>query len=393
MIASKGFLTISVVLLVIASSVPVVGFGMNQAPVNVWPNPDWSYSTPFEEQMDDAVLQEMLDYFVDNNININSIVVTRNGHIVLEEYYDFFDENTSMSIFSCTKTIMSTLIGIAIDKGFIANTSSLVLDFFPDREFENMNQMKEQLTIYDLLTMQAGIEWNDNSNAGNSNYNQMIRTDDWVQYVLDQPISITPGTVFTYNTGASHILSAILQNSTGMTSEEFANQYLMEPLDIEHFHWRESPQGITIGGNTAMLRPRDMAKVGYLYLMNGTWNDEEVVSADWIAEASRTHTIVGGGTGYGYQIWTRDSLGSFSARGYAGQYIFVVPEYSLVVVFTATTGWPNTSLEDWIIPSIVNFGMEEPMDWTIITIIAIVGGVIGVPIIIIGSMYIRRRPS
>jgi len=358
----------------------------------VWPIPDWPLSTPDEQQMNEEFLEDMLNYFEENTISINSVIVTRYGQIVLEQYYDFFDENTSMNIFSCTKTITSTLIGIAIDHGFIDNTSVRVLDFFPDREIENMNQWKEELTLYDLLTMHAGFEWDDNSDAGNSNYNLMIRTNDWVQYVLDQPITIPPGTSFNYNSGASLLLSAILQNATGMTSEDFAWEYLLTPLGIENFHWRESPQGISIGGNTAMLRPRDMARIGYLYLMNGTWNNNVVVSKEWILDASSTHTLVGGGVGYGYQIWTRDGLGSFSARGYAGQYIFVVPKYSLVVVFTATSGWPNTSIEDWIIPSIEQYGAESTTTQDhALEYVSIAVVMIAIPTLIIGTIYIQRK--
>ncbi|MHA1908225.1 MAG: serine hydrolase domain-containing protein [Candidatus Thorarchaeota archaeon] len=387
-------LVVSMLMLLTPSSISA--FSFSQSCACTWPIPEWHVSTPDEQLMNEDILEEMLEYFEENSISINSVIITRYGQIVLEQYYDFFDENTSMNIFSCTKTITSSLIGIAIDQGFIESTNARVLDFFQDREIDNMNQWKEELTIYDLLTMQAGFEWNDNSAAGNSNYNQMLRTEDWVQYVLDQPITIAPGTVFNYNSGASLLLSAIVQNATGVTAEEFAEEYLMGPLGISQFHWRESPQGITIGGNTAMLRPRDMARLGYLYLMNGTWDGEIIVSSDWIANASRTHATVGGGTGYGYQIWTRDSIGSFSARGYAGQYIFVVPEYSLVVVFTATSGWPNTALEEWIIPSIVNYGIStntETSEWTPESLIVVTGLFIAIPAVMISIVYYKRRTS
>ena len=113
---------------------PVSSISLSQSSDYSWPVPVWNVTTPEEQEMDSDILQDMVDYFEENHISINSVIVTRNGHIVLEQYFDFFDENTSMNIFSCTKTLTSTLVGIAIDHGFIENTSVRVLDFFPDRE-------------------------------------------------------------------------------------------------------------------------------------------------------------------------------------------------------------------------------------------------------------------
>jgi len=359
----------------------------------VWPSDEWSISTAVEQNMSASHLKDMIQYFEDHLISINSIVIVRNGHIVLEEYFDFFDENTTVSIFSCTKTITSTLVGIAIDMGYIANTSIPILDYFPDRMIEDRNEWKESITIQDLLTMRAGFQWNDNSAAGMSEYNQMLRTDDWVQYVLDRPMAVQPGIVFNYNSGASLLLSAIVQNATGMTSEEFAEEYLFGPIGIPSVSWRESPQGITIGGNTLTLRAKDMARIGYLFLRNGSWNGNQVVSSDWISDATRTHSTIPGVLGYGYQIWIRDDLGSYSARGYAGQFIFVIPRYDLVVVFQATSGWTNTALEDWIIPSIEEFGDVEHVSWDSILFVAIIGAMVAVPALTLAILYRRRIGS
>ncbi|MFW9910236.1 MAG: serine hydrolase domain-containing protein [Candidatus Thorarchaeota archaeon] len=314
--------------------------------------------------MSSSHLQQMLDFIDENFLSINSIVIVRNGYVVLEQYYGFFNENFSMNIFSCTKTITSILVGIAIDLGFIENTSLRILPFFEGRTIENMNNWKESITIEDLLTMRAGFDWDDNSDSGVSEYNQMLRSDNWVQYVLDRPMAFAPGTVFNYNTGASLLLSAIIQNVTGMTAEEFAEEHLMGPLGISDFSWREDPQGISIGGNTIQLRPRDMARIGYLLLRNGSWNGEQIVSSSYVQMATETHTMTGGQFGYGYQIWTRDGMGYYQALGYAGQYIIVSPKYDLVVVFSATTGWYNTAMEDWIIPSILEYqpGSAIPVD-------------------------------
>ncbi|MFW9921119.1 MAG: serine hydrolase domain-containing protein [Candidatus Thorarchaeota archaeon] len=320
-----------------------------------FPLDEWTISSPEDENMSSEHLQDMLEYINENMLSINSIVIVRHGRIVLEQYYDFFDENTSMNIFSCTKTVTSMLVGIAIDQGYISNTSVPILPYFADRDIQNMDDWKQAITLEDLLTMRAGFDWDDNSDAGMSEYNQMLRSADWVQFVLDRPMSYAPGTVFNYNSGASLLLSAIIQNATGMTADEFAGIHLFEPLGISEYHWRENSQGITIGGNTLTLRPRDMAKLGLLLLHNGTWGTNQIISSGYVREATMTHTIAFYGLGYGYQIWTHDSIGVYQAMGYAGQYIFVAPEYDLVTVFTATSGWSNTAMEDWIIPSILEF--------------------------------------
>ncbi|UCE09931.1 MAG: serine hydrolase [Candidatus Thorarchaeota archaeon] len=302
--------------------------------------------------MNGSKLQEMLDYIDANPISINAIVIVRRGFIVLEQYYSFYNENTTSNIFSCTKSITSTAVGLAIEHGFLDNVSQKVLDFFPNRTIENLDSWKESITIEDLLTMQAGFDWDDSSSSGMSEYNQMIVSDNWVQFVLDRPMANTPGTIFNYNSGASHLLSAIVQNATGMKCEDFVQEYLYEPLGISRFTWSEDPHDISIGGNTIQLSAKDMARFGYLFLREGNWNGEQVISADWVSAATSTHTLVGGGTTYGYQWWITPSRESYSARGYAGQFIFVVPEYDLVVVFKATSGWNNIALQEWIIPSL-----------------------------------------
>ncbi|MHA1960248.1 MAG: serine hydrolase domain-containing protein [Candidatus Thorarchaeota archaeon] len=340
--------------------------------------------------MNESKLQEMLDYFEENPISMNAIVVVRHGFIVLEQYYSFYDENTTSNIFSCTKSFTSTLVGLAIENGFIDNVSQKVLDFFPNRTIENLDSWKESLTIEDLLTMQAGFDWDDNSNSGMSEYNNMLVSDNWVQFVLDRQMALAPGTIFNYNSGASHLLSTIVQNATGMNGEDFAEEYLLNPLGISRFTWREDPHGINIGGNTIQMTARDMARFGYLFLREGRWNGEQVLSSDWVSEATRTHTSVGVGTTYGYQWWISEGRGSYSARGYSGQFIFVVPEHDLVVVFKATSGWNNIALQEWIIPS-VEHGPDstttEPPEFPVLAVGVIV---VAIPLTI-GIVYFRRK--
>jgi len=321
-----------------------------------YPVDGWKEVSPSAYAMNTSRLDDMVEYIEDNHISINSIVLIHNGTLVFEQYFGFFNENQTANIFSCTKSFTSTVMGLAIDKGYIANTSLKVLDFFPDRTIANLDSRKENITIQDLLTMRVGMDWNDNSAAGMSEYNNMLRSDDWVQYVLDRPMIANPGSRWNYNSGASLLLSAIVQNATGMTADEFASEHLFGPLGISDYTWRENAQGISIGGNTITLRARDMARFGYLFLRNGTWAGVQIISSDWVQAASTSYSVLGAQGGYGYQWWIRHDINSFYAAGYAGQFIYVLPDYDAVVVFQATSGVAFDPLTEWIIPAMT----EDP---------------------------------
>ena len=162
-----------------------------------------------------------------------------------------------------------------------------------------------------------------------------ISSSDWVKQVLDLPMREAPGSQFNYCSGCSHVLSAIVQQATDMNPRDFADQYLFKPLGITDYRWDVDAEGTPIGGWGLQLTPRDMAKLGYLYLRNGQWEGQQIVSAEWVANATRTHTETGGDLGYGYQWWTYPSLAAYTALGRDGQMIFVIPELDLVIVTTA----------------------------------------------------------
>jgi CubicO group peptidase (beta-lactamase class C family) len=182
----------------------------------------------------------------------------------------------------------------------------------------------------------------------------MYRSLDWVQYVLDKPMSQPPGSQFNYCSGCSHILSAILQQTTGMNPRDFAEQYLFQPLGITNIQWDTDAEGIPIGGWGLQLTPRDMAKLGYLYIQDGQWDGGQIVSAEWVENATRKHTETDGALGYGYQWWTYPSLAAYTALGRYGQTIFVIPDSDLVIVTTA--GMENHDeifqlIEQYIVPA------------------------------------------
>jgi CubicO group peptidase (beta-lactamase class C family) len=190
--------------------------------------------------------------------------------------------------------------------------------------------------------MATGLECRDSWKYRWRGMERMMQTDDWVQYVLDLPMIERPGTRFEYCNGASFLLSAIIQETSGMTTAEFAEVHLFASLGIDDVIWPDNPQGITLGYGEMRLQPHDMAKIGHLYLKDGQWDSNEIIPASWLA-ASTFDQIRTGRGGYGYQWWI-DPDGVYNALGYAGQYILVVPEIDLVAVFTGNLNEDDSTL-------------------------------------------------
>ncbi len=302
-----------------------------QAPDQYWPTQNWRASTPEEQGMDAQKLARMLDAVKQQNLNLRSLLIIRHGYIVSETYFASDNQDTQYELYSCTKSFIATLVGIAIDKGYIDGVSHLVLDFFPDHAFENQDAFKKAMTVENLLTMTTGLDWQE----GDPVYVEMYRSRDWVKNVMDKPMKEQPGTAFNYCSGCSHILSAIIQKATGTNTSAFAEKTLFEPLGISNASWDTDASGIPIGGWGLHLTARDMAKLGYLYLHYGLWDGKQLVSAEWVKTATQKHTATDGDLDYGYQWWIYPSLDAYAALGRYGQTIFVVPRLDLIIVTTA----------------------------------------------------------
>ena len=323
-----------------------------------WPTGGWQTSTPESQGMDSRVLEAMLETVQNQNYNIDSITVIRNGYLVLDAAVYPYTQDTKHIIHSCTKSIVSILIGIALDQGFIEGIQTPILEFFPDRTASNLDSDKKALTLENLLTMTSGFKCRDSYLYRWSGLNDMRRSDDWVQFMLDLPMEETPGKKFEYCNGASFLLSAIITETTGLSSNEFAEINLFAPLGITDLSWPTNPQGINIGWGELRMLPTDMAKIGYLYLGGGVWDGEQIVPTAWVEDSTRKHISATLEDSYGYQWWVDDS-GIYLALGYAGQFIFVVPEKELVVVFTSDLSdsdfyIPQNLLNDYIIPAAVS---------------------------------------
>jgi len=343
---------------VVPSEAPASAAAPTAAPVSTaaagthWPTEGWRTSTPEEQGMDSQKLTEMLATIKEKNMNIHSFLVIRNGYLVSESYFRGYQQDTKHDMQSAGRSFTSTLVGIAIDKGYIDGVDHRVLEFFPERTFANLDAQKEAMTLEDVLTMRSGLEWQETADTRNAQQ----RSPDWVQFLLDLPVVAPPGSKWSYCSGCSHILSAILHETTGMNPRDFAEQYLFKPLHISDVNWMVDPAGIPYGAGGFDLTPRDMAKLGYLFLRNGQWDGQQIVSSEWVKKAAQRYAGVDEHFGYGYHWFTVTSLGGYAgyaALGTGGQIILVVPELDLVIVTTARTEESIFELIDrYVIPAV-----------------------------------------
>ncbi len=265
-------------------------------------------------------------------------LIVKDGYIVREHYGDKYNKNTKGKVFSVTKSVLSALIGIAIEKGALS-LQDLVADYFPEFVSEPQEWFKEDITIENLLTMTSGIFCP--SNAGFNN--RMSQSEDELNMLLHLPIIRKNIGKFIYNDANYNLLSNILNLATKKTPLEFADEVLFTRLgignemeDMGKVEWEADTKGINYGGFGLKLSGRDMAKFGYLYMKAGVWKGQEVVPEGWIdlstsAKVSTTENEVY--YGYGWWICKVQGLKTYYAIGAGGQYIICTPELDLIQVY------------------------------------------------------------
>lgn len=234
-------------------------------------------------------IRTLNEFFDAVNRYVDSVLVIRNGYIVFEQNSSNFAIDSKHHLFSATKSVLSMLIGIAIDKGYIEGVDQRVLDFFPDRTILNLDERKEALTLKHLLTMSSGFDCPD---LGNETVGQLMGSWDWDQFALDLPMSGNPRGFYQYCNANTHLLSTILTKATGMSALDFAHEHLFGPLGITDVRWDSdhSDRGRSIGFTGLWMSPQDLAKLGLLYPEGGVWEDEQIVSSSWVAESTQPHT-------------------------------------------------------------------------------------------------------
>ena len=339
-----------------------VTYGLSADPATAepdyWPTEAWRSATPEAQGMDSRMLLEMLQSIRERKLAIDSLTIVRNGYIVLDAYFHPFDGQSKHIIESVTKSFTSALIGIALDKGYLDSLDQPILAYLTNHPINDPDGLKKGISIRHLLTMTSGLDSRDSYQHRYAGFYDMLASGNWVQHVLDRPLARAPGEAFEYSTGATHLLSAVLQHAVGTSMVAFAREHLFEPLGITDVSWSSDPQGITVGEGQMMLTPRDMAKFGLLYLNRGLWDGQQVISKAWVEASTRKHVPAVPIAGYGY-LWWIDPSGYYMAMGHLGQYLFVVPEKRLVVVVTGHLKGsqffsPQQMLDQFIIPAAVS---------------------------------------
>jgi CubicO group peptidase (beta-lactamase class C family) len=343
--------TAAAVLLAIASAVapPVALAG---AADDYFPRRSWRRARPAEQGLDARATKRLVRRVRANKYrDLDSLLLVRNGYLVVEEYFNGWDPDRPHTLQSDTKSVTSLLAGIAADRGLLA-PSDRVLSFFPEyRHVRNLDERKEAMTVRDLLTMRTGLDWAEYDYESSPLRLLNESREDWIKFVLDWPMREQPGTRFEYNSGGVIVLGGIIGKATGQRVDAFAAEHLFGPIGVGSASWaRGYPDGLPHTGGGLSLASRDMARLGYLVLRGGRWGDRQVVSPAWLEESlghavRRPRTFGGYPTDYGYLWWLMpvDGVGAdagpeadvITASGAGGQWIFVVPRHDLVVVVTA----------------------------------------------------------
>jgi len=266
---------------------------------------------------------------------LRSLLVSRRGQLVAEYYARGVRPDAPANVKSASKSIISALVGIAIERGAIKSVKEPIATWFPELR-QDADRRKQSITVEDLLTMRAGLE----STSGR-NYGAWVRSGNWVRYALRQPMVSEPGGAMQYSTGSSHLLSAILTKTTGTSTWQFAQDALAAPIGFRLARWPQDPQGVYFGGNEMLLAPTQMVAIGELYLNRGKSSGRQIVPASWIDTSCepRTTSAWASERQYGYGWWIQDFTHGKAcfAWGYGGQYILVFRDLDLVVAATSST--------------------------------------------------------
>jgi CubicO group peptidase (beta-lactamase class C family) len=344
-----------------------------------WPTHGWPAASPAAVGLEAAALAALDRELAGGQHGyIDSMLVIRHGRIAFERHYthdyhalfagkgapwiyNYYDpdwhpyyKGTALhTLQSVSKSVTSALVGIAIGRGEISDVNVPAMPYFTAFHVAP-DPRRDRMRLWNLLTMTTGIRWDESTATytdPRNNCAQMEASEDWIQYVLDQPMAAEPGSTFVYNSGATELLSYVLRKATGRDVADYARERLFGPLGIRRFAWKHTPRGLADTEGGLYLEPRDLAKLGYLYLHDGRWDGRQVVPAEWVRQSTRWLVDTGWRVpGYGFKWWVlsrpgEGTYGAYAALGYGGQYLIVVPQLDLLAVFTAWNIYDDRSLE------------------------------------------------
>jgi CubicO group peptidase (beta-lactamase class C family) len=348
---------------------------------------DWPTATPKSVGIDEKALAAFDAEIASGKFgNIDGLTIIRHGKLVFERryphdydkiygedakkqspldahdpsgpynYYNswwhpWYQRGELHSLQSVSKTITSIIIGVARTRGDFPDIDTPVMKYFDESKVANIDDRKRRMTIRHLLTMSAGLDWNeglpysDPKNTGS----QMEATNDWVEYTINRPMAFEPGKTYAYNSGATQILAYVFRVATGMDIEEYAVRHLFTPLGIKQYFWKRSPSGLVDAEGGIYLRPRDVAKLWYLFLKGGKWDGKQIVSPEWVKDSLTPHMTVSPNAKYGLKWWlypygADNKFLAWGGSGFGGQRPLVLPEYDLVAVYTAWNVNPGPGL-------------------------------------------------
>ena len=318
---------------------------------------------PRDVALDEDILASLLKRLQTNTIrNLHSLLILRHDRLVVEEYFNNSNRNDVHTLQSVTKSITSLLIGAAIQRRNLRGADEPIVNFFSEyMSLQNVDSRKSSMTLRHLLTMQSGLDWNEEPYAGSHLEALNNSCGDWVPFVLNRPMREAPGMRWQYNSGGVIALSGMLRYATQMFADQLARHVLFEPLGIQNERWYRAPcDGLPHTGGGLSLRARDMAKIGQLVLRRGRWNEQQIISEAWLTESFQRAAAPGymgnHPVYYGYLWWLFPLSGRagpidadgdiITASGAGSQWIFIIPQHDLVVAVTGN----GYSGADWIQP-------------------------------------------
>ncbi len=348
----------------------------------------WEVCSSNEVGLDSAQLIEMVDYLASRYVHqIHSIVIVKNDKLVFEKYYEgylysidppvskgdfiLYDRETDHLLASVSKSVTSVIFGAAVKAGFIANVDTLLVDVLPDYKFILVGE-KADITLEHLLCMSSGLQWDEWSTSYEDPANDMLalfHDDDPIEYTLSKPMINSPGDEFHYNSGGTNVLGAVIEKETGMSLLDFANEYLFDPLNVQGGLWDKMDCGYYLASGGIYLRPRELTKIGYLFLNEGYWDDTQIITREWISESIAPHVqtddLIPQSDSYGYQWWIMDfhannqTYDCFFAAGAGDQYMFIFPGQEMIITINSGNfdGAVNMSIigfvEKYILPGLL----------------------------------------
>jgi len=333
----------------------------------------WKVSTPAEQGLDPKLVS-LLYCNADKLETIYSLLVIKDGYLIAERYFNEGSVEQKARLQSVTKSYTSALVGIALDQGYLSSVDQKMLDFFPEVAGQITDPRKKQITIRHLLQMRAGYPWEETDPA----LWEGLLSGHYLPLIEDFPLISDPGTEFHYSNLTSNWLGIIVARACGMNLKSYAEKHLFSPIDAEVGDWGTDRDGHNNGCGDLHFTARDAAKFGLLYLNDGEYEGNQIISADWVHDSFQTYsedawTIRIGrninNIGYGYQWWSARSGEHFYnfAWGHGGQLIVLLDEFDMIIVTTADPFWLQHDDKSWkhekaIINLVANFINSLPSE-------------------------------